>query len=276
MERARFATCSVALLCAACAAQAVAPPRSADILKVEDEPPGYYPGIEHSISVTPDLSAWLQKNQLRIDIVESRVAAIKEGKTAPACIGEDQYTCVATLAQQFAIADSYSSNNSVVDETSYDVNGKPVNASKFEFVGYVPRAKSDSGGIGLSRPTKFTMTMGRSGSVSLLAAHLPSDPTFAHTQDEYDATDAYETIAAVSVQKCPTLSRAEVAKWIENTIKPNSKAYREHIRRGSAEAEISKKTAFCGRTFRFDSVWASQAYNQYRRDVTGGLALLIE
>jgi hypothetical protein len=276
MGRARFATCSVALLCAACAAQAIAPPRSADLLKAEDEPPGYYPGIEHSISVTPDLSVWLTKNQLRIDIVESRVVAIREGKTAPACIGEDQYTCVATLAQRFAITDSYSSNNSVVDETTYDVNGKPANASKFEFVGYVPKPKPDNGSVGLSRPTRFTMTMGRSGSVSSLTAHLPSDPTFAHTQDEYDATGAYETITAVSAQKCPTLSRAEVAKWIENTIKPNSKAYHDRIRRGSAEAEISKKTVFCGRTYRFDSVWASRTYNQYRRDVTGGMALLIE
>jgi hypothetical protein len=191
MERARFATCLVALLCAACAAQAIAPPRSADLLKAEDEPPGYYPGIEHSISVTPDLSTWLAKNQLRIDIVENHVASIKEGKMAPACIGEDQYTCVATLAQQFAITDSYGGNNSVVDETSYDVNGKPMNASKFEFVGYVPRPKPDDGGVGLARPTKFTMTMAKSGSVSLLTAHLPSDPTFARTQDEYDATEAY-------------------------------------------------------------------------------------
>jgi hypothetical protein len=275
MRRARFATCLVALLCAACAAQAVAP-RSADIMKVEDEPPGYYPGIERSISVTPDLSAWLAKNQLRIDIVENRIVAIREGKTPPACIGEDQYACVATLAQQFAITDSYASNSSVVDETVYDVNGKPVNAAKFEFVGYVPKPKPGNGSAGLSRPTKFTMTMGRNGSVSLLAAHLPSDPTFARTQDEYDATDAYETIAAVSAQKCPDLSRAEVAKWIENSVKPNSKSYRGQIPRGEAEAEISKKTAFCGRTFRFDSVWASRTYNQYRRDVTGGMALLIE
>ena len=276
MARARFATCLVALMCAACAAQAVAPPRSTDILKVEDEPPGYYPGIERSISVTPDLSAWLAKNQLRIDIIENRVASIKEGKAAPACIGEDQYTCVATLAQQFAITDSYSTNSSVADETAYDVNGKPVNASKFEFVGYVPKPKTDNGGVGLSRPTRFTMTMGHGGTVSLLTAHLPSDPTVARTQDDYDATDAYETIAAVSAEKCPTLSRAEVAKWIENTVKPNSKSYHERIYRGSAQAEISKKTVFCGRTFRFDSVWASRTYNQYRRDVTGGMALLIE
>jgi hypothetical protein len=275
MGRARFATCAVALLCAACAAQAVAP-RSADLLKAEDQPPGYYPGIEHSISVTPDLSAWLAKNQLRIDIVENRIDAIKGGKTASACIGEDQYTCVAALAQRFAITDSYSNNDSVVDETTYDVNGKPANASKFEFIGYVPKPKPDNGGVGLARPTRFTMTMGKSGSVSLLTAHLPSDPTFAHTQDEYDATDAYETIAAVSAQKCPALSRAEVAKWIENTIKANSKSYRGHIPRGVAEAEISKKTVFCGRTFRFDSVWASRTYNQYRRDVTGGMAMLIE
>jgi hypothetical protein len=273
MRKARFATGLVALLCAGCAAQAVAP-RTADVLKVYDESAGYYPGIEHSISVTPELSAWLQKNQLRIDIIQSRIAAIRANKLAPACIGEDQYTCVASLAQQFAVTDSYSGNNSVVDETAYDVNGKPASAGKYEFVGYVPRPKSDNAPP--SVPTKFAMTVGRSGSVSSLAAHLPRDPTFAHTQDEYDATEAYETIAAVSVQQCPTLSRDEVAKWIENTIKPNAKAYHERIRRGAAEAEISKKTAFCGRNFRFNSVWASQTYNQYRRDVAGGMALLVE
>jgi hypothetical protein len=275
MKPAGFATCLVALLCAACAAQAVAP-RTADVLKVYEEPAGYYPGIEHSISVTPELSAWLQKNQLRIDIVQNRITAIRSGKLAPACIGEDQYTCVASLAQQFAITDSYSGNNSVVDQTTYDVNGKPVNAGKFEFVGYVPKPKPDNGGAPPAVPTKFAMSVGRDGLVSSLAAHLPSDPTFAHTQDEYDATDAYETIAAVSAQQCPTLSRAEVAKWIENTIKPNAKAYHERIRRGAAEAEISKKTAFCGRNFRFNSVWASQTYNQYRRDVTGGMAILVD
>ncbi len=275
MKPARFATCLVALLCAACAAQAVAP-RTADVLKVYEEPAGYYPGVERAISVTPELSAWLQKNQLRIDIVQNRIAAIRGGKLAPACIGEDQYTCVASLAQQFAIADSYSGNNSVVDETTYDVNGKPVNTGKFEFVGYVPKPKPDNGSAPPAVPTKFAMSVGRDGLVSSLAAHLLSDPTFAHTQDEYDATEAYETIAAVSAQQCPTLSRAEVDKWIENTIKPNSKAYHERIRRGSAEAEISKKTAFCGRNFRFNSVWASQTYNQYRRDVTGGMAILVE
>jgi hypothetical protein len=273
MRRARFATCLVALLCAACAAQAVAP-QTADILKIYEEPAGYYPGIEHSISVTPELSAWLQKNQLRIDIIQNRIAAIRAGKSVPACIGEDQYTCVASLAQQFAITDSYSGNNSVVDETTYDVNGKPVNGTKFEFVGYVPKSQPNDGGVQV--PTKFAVSVGRDGAISLLEAHLPSDPAFARTQDEYDATDAYETIAAVSAQQCPTLSRAEVAKWIENTIKPNAKAYHERIRRGAAEAEISKKTAFCGRNFRFNSVWASQTRNQYRRDVTGGMAILVE
>jgi hypothetical protein len=76
MRRARFATGLVALLCAGCAAQAVAP-RTADVLKVYDEPAGYYPGVEHSISVTPELSAWLQNNQLRIDIIQNRIAAIR-------------------------------------------------------------------------------------------------------------------------------------------------------------------------------------------------------
>ena len=112
-------------------------------------PPAIIPASSTRFPLTPELSAWLQKNQLRIDIIQNRIAAIRAGKLAPACIGEDQYTCVASLAQQFAITDSYSGNNSVVDETAYDVNGKPVNAGKFEFVGYVPKPKSDN-----ARPSK--------------------------------------------------------------------------------------------------------------------------
>jgi hypothetical protein len=275
MKPARSATCLVALLCAACAAQAVAP-RSADIIKVYEEPAGYYPGIERSISVTPELSAWLQRNQLRIDVVQNRIVAIKEGRTVPACIGEDQYACVAALAQQFAITDSYGGNSSVVDETTYDVNGKPVNGSKFEFVGFVPKPKPDNDSVQLPRPTKFTVKLGPGGSVHSLEAHLPSDPAFARTQEEYDATGAYETVAAVTAQKCPSLGRAELAKWIENTVKPGSKSYSGHVPRGNAQAEISKKTVFCGRTFQFNSVWATQAYNQYRRDVTGGMSVVVE
>jgi hypothetical protein len=288
MRRVSSAACLVALLCGGCAAQAVAPQpvaqRSVDDFKVWTKPSGYYPGIAQAISDTPELSAWLTANQPRIDEVQNRIAAIRAGKAAPGCIGQDKFTCVATLAQRFAITDSYThpdagivaaTNASVVAATKYDVNGKPVNGT-IEFYGFVPDANADNDPSRLRRATKFELRLGRDGLVASFRARLPQDPTFAHTQEQYDATDAYETVAALVAKKCPDLSRAEVAKWIENTIKPNSTSARGRIRRGLAAAKISRKTAFCGRTFQFASVWASQTYNQFRRDAIGGMFVSVE
>lgn len=281
MRRVRFVACLAAGLCGGCAAQAVAPqsaaPPSTEFLSVRNKPAGYYPGIADAVIATPALSAWLAQNQSRIDAIQDRISAIRDGRTAPGCIGKDQYTCVATLAQRFAVTDSYyAQDTNVVAETKYDVNGKPVNGSKFEFIGYVPKPDIANNPYAISVPTRFVLKLGRNGLVSTLEANLPKDPTFARTQDEYDATDAYETVASVTTKTCPALGRADVAKWIENTIKPNSKSYHEHVRRGVAALDISKKIAFCGRAFQFNSVWASHTRNQNRRDVSGGIFLVVE
>lgn len=281
MRKVRFATCLLALLCGGCAAQAVAPQPVAsqpvEDFRVDRKPAGYYPAIAELISVTPQLSAWLAKNQPRIDEIQNRIIAIRDGRTVPGCIGQDKYTCVATLAQKFAITDSfYAPDTNVVADTKYDVNGKPLTGSKFEFYGYVPNPHLDKDAIAISSATKFALRLGRNGLVSALEARLPRDPTFARTQEEYDATDAYETVAAVTAKNCPALSRADVAKWIENSIKPNSKSYRAHVRRGVAALDISKKTTLCGRTFQFNSMWTSQTHNQSRRDLNGGMFLVVE
>jgi hypothetical protein len=112
--------------------------------------------------------------------------------------------------------------------------------------------------------------------VSLVRARLAQDPTFARTQEEYDITDAYETVAALTAESCPTLGRAEAAKWIENTIKPNSKSYRGRIYRGSATLKASKKTTLCGRTFQFDSLWTNRTHNQHRHDANGGMFVSVQ
>ena len=279
----------LALLCGGCAAHSAVPtssaPASSDILHFDNKPVGYYPGIAWAISTTPDLRAWLASNQQGIDDIQNRIKEIKDGRRIAGCIGEHRYTCVATLAQRFAIADSYLAKDAnVFSPIRYDVNGKPIELH-IELYGFAPKAKPGANFSPNANPnplfniqitTKFSVTLGRDGSVASVKVRLPNDPTFARTQEEYDATHVYETVAAVTAQSCPALSKAEVAKWMENTIKPSSKSYRGKVHRGVTAARISEKVKFCGRSFQFDSLWSRQTYNQYHADVNGGMFIVVE
>jgi hypothetical protein len=279
-ERAGFMrkiVCLLAALCGGCAAQAVLPQAvsagnildTTEVLSAANKAPGYYPGYaDLGLVNIADYKGWLAQNQSKIDEIQARISAIREGEVAPGCIGEDRYTCAATLAQRLAIAD-YSHDRSLVAEPRYDVNGKPVTGSEFEFEGYEPRPRGARDIISI--PTRFVIKMGRNARVSTVAVKLPIDPTVARTQDEYDATDAYQTISALTAKECPALSREDVAKWIENIVKPKSKSYRGRVRRGTAQLDISKKTVFCGRTFQFGSLWVSRGSN-----IGGAWSLIVE
>jgi hypothetical protein len=277
------------LVCGACARQVVQPTPLVEVVPITRQPAGYYPGTVDGFISTPttERAAWLDAHHAAIDDIQNRIVDIKAGRREPGCIGQDTFTCVASLAQKFAIADDYvRTNSNIFAETKYDVNGKPI-IPKITFDGYVPETaaeKDRSAGNPYERivqgsnraPTLFFLTLGPQGLVSKLGVRLAADPTFARTQEEYDKTGAYETVAALTARTCPALSRAEVATWIENTIKPNSASYNGKIKRGVAQLKISRQTKFCGRSFQFDSIWAARTYNPYRTGPSGGMFLIVE
>jgi hypothetical protein len=223
------------------------------------QPAGYYAGRAEPFvgSSTPEFARWLTKNQATIDDIQRRIGEIRAGTRRPACIGEDRYTCIATLAQKMAVADVYFLNEaSVFAETKYDVNGKPIPPTKIVFDGYLPNAVR--GPVTLHPDhMKFVLKLDSQGNVVSLEAGLPENLTAARTQEEYDATLAYEVISAVTANACPTLGRTEVARWIENTIKPTAQLtapVRSKETRVTAQDLVTKKTAFCGRTFRLHTI----------------------
>ena len=268
-----FAGCFASLLCCSCGG---GPAPRVEAIPAYGQPAGYYAGRGDDFALTPELTAWLAKNQAGIDEIQHRIIDIREGKRTPGCIGQDKYTCVATLAQKLAIADNYALKDfNLFAETKYDVNGRPLTGSKITFNGYPPSAKGDS----IHNHTVFELTLARDGTVSLVEAHLAKDPSFARTQEEYDATDAYETVSAVTANTCPALSRVEVAKWIENTIKPDSrfgtKKHWQDQGRVSAIDRFSKKATLCGRAFRFHSVWGKRQAGFQHEDF-GGMTIQIQ
>jgi len=256
-----FVAYSLALLCAACAAGTVRrddPTPDFYVPSAQGEPAGYYPGRQAPLySRTPEFTAWLVQNRDGIAEIQRRIDEIKDGRRKPGCIGEDKYTCVATLAQKMAIADSYASGEAdVFAEPRHDVNGRPLADFAVVVDGYLPNADKSHK---LGR-TRFALRFGPKATVRSVEAKLPTDVTLARTQEEYDAALAYETIAAVTARTCPSLRRDEVAKWIENTVKPRLHALPRERRPEVVPLRVhhftqiaSPKIAFCGRSFEFRS-----------------------
>jgi len=171
-------------------------------------PAGFYPGRGEDGNLGAEYSVWLAKNQVAITDVQNRIVEIKNGARLPGCIGEDKYTCVATLSQRLTVADNWASQFSLFPEIKYDVNGKPLNGSTVMLDAYRPNAKAlHDGGL-----TQIILDVSPGGSVSRITAILPEarDPLLAHTQEDYDRTHVYGVVAVVPAKTCPTLTSREV------------------------------------------------------------------
>ncbi len=270
------AVCVTALWCGSCSAvhRNDFAPSSAqaaahdELVPPYGQPAGYYAGrAEPFLGPTPEFTAWVSRNQRGIDEIQRRITQIRNGERAPGCFGEDKFTCVATLAQKLAVADTYLRvNDNIFADVKYDVNGKPVNGAKINFDGYRanagpatdrPSASSSDGHIyGGLNATSFVLKLGPQNTVVSMLAKLPHVISRAHTQEEYDKTGVYETVWAVTAKTCPALRPDEVAKWVENAIKPNSHVTPKERLSESVTAQelVSKETSFCGRKFKFHTI----------------------
>ena len=113
--------------------------RPVEFVSPEGQPAGYYPGLGTTSVLKSELAAYLAKNQAGIAEVQNRITQIREGKRTGGCIGEDKYTCVATLAQKLAITDDVASKDfNLFADVRYDVNGRPVGGHRLMLNGYIP------------------------------------------------------------------------------------------------------------------------------------------
>jgi hypothetical protein len=106
----RCAVCLVALACSSCGGGSIQQhgnfaPAS---LGAYGQPAGYYPyypgrGDPFAGTNAAEYAAWLAQNQAAIDDIQRRIMEIAEGTRIPGCIGQDKYTCVASLAQKWRL-----------------------------------------------------------------------------------------------------------------------------------------------------------------------------
>ena len=227
----------------------------------EGQPAGYYPGLGTSTVLKSELADYLAKNQAGIADVQNRIVQIKDGQRAPGCVGEDRYTCVATLAQKLAVTDDAGSKDyNLFADVRYDVTERPINGNRVLLNGFIP----DYRDIG-HRSLNITLALGPHGTVSSAEVELIKSLGLARTQEEYDTTGVYEIVATMSAKDCPNLSKSDVARWIESKVKPSIREKPEARRKRGARREPlpegmhnfhsydSPGMALCGRTFQFST-----------------------
>jgi hypothetical protein len=256
-----FGALVLSAFCFACSAVPVT--RPVEYVSPEGQPAGYYPGLGTTSALKSELAAYLAKNQAGIADVQNRIVQIREGKRTPGCIGEDKYTCVATLAQKLAVTDDAGLKElNLFADVRYDVNGRPVNGNRVALDGFIPNYHD----VG-HRSAYFNVVLGPGSTVSSVEAKLLKEVGMARTQEDYDTTSVYEIVAAMSARECPNLSKSDVARWVENTVKPTahelSKAQGKKAKEEREEMSVegyhhahsfeSARIVFCGRTFQFNT-----------------------
>lgn len=269
--------CFAALCCGSCSSvhrnEVAAQADASDAKKaVYGQPAGYYAGrADPELISAPELNVWLGRNQRGIDEIQRRISQIRNGERAPGCLGEDKFNCVATVAQKLAVADSYRRvAENIFPEVKYDVNGKPINGAKVKFDGYPANAAlqrervagfdayNDYSAAIEARQniTQFILNLGPGDTVVSILAKLPKLTPLARTQEDYDKTGIYEVVWAASVKTCPALRSDQVAKWIENTVKPTSRVTAKERLNDEVTAQdlVSNEASFCGHKYVFHTL----------------------
>lgn len=229
------------------------------IMSAAGESPGYYAGLQQDVKAV-ELTRWQEwydSNRPAITDILTKIKEIKVGQIKPGCIGRDIHTCIATLSQTLAMADYFPVTNLYAPD-KVDVNGNVLFEHNIFITGFIPGVREQFSTRGIT----FLIELGYDRTVKTVKASLPNDPFFARTQEEYDRTSVYEVISAMVHSECPNLSRNEVARFIENKVKPAAELLGKETSYSSGDIvtgnnKQAKDVKFCGQRIDFDSFYGN-------------------
>ncbi len=198
------------------------PPQALTIKSAAGNPPGFYPGL----LVAPpqwEYEAVIRDTKPAILEIETRVAAIRQGQMKAGCIGEDVFTCVATLSQSLAVTTDHAYRTLGAEEDilsqkeKIDVTGKVIFPKSIGFYAYVPGWKYSNS---IFDPhVYFEVRIGDDRKIQQIFILLPRSPSRAQTKEEYDETGIYEIVSPILSATCPKLEREEFYRFFETSVK---------------------------------------------------------
>lgn len=234
-------------------------------------PPDYYPGQQFRVYDKPAWERWQADNRAAMLSIGAQTLQIRAGKSPGGCIGYDRLHCVATLAQTLALTDDL--NSDLYAPETVDVNGRsPPQRMISSLVAYVPtifRPPAFPGDKPRATPMHLVLTLDEKRLVSQVQVSLLRNPFLTVTQKDYDATGTIEPIAALTMAGCPGQSRNDIARFIENSVKPQVRVTDDGQRRGHAYIAETGDIPFCGRELSFVEVEGRGDLNRSRDNPAG-------
>lgn len=208
------------------------------------QPPGYYPG--QALGVPAERRAawqdWMRAHAEEHSALGAEINAIKAGAPSPGCFGRPLFDCIASLAQTLVLTDVYATSQ-VFYPPKVDVNGKPIRPRWVKLTVYKPGPKSD---VEFQDQVSLEISLSDRYLVEQLLFEFNAS---ALTQEEYDRTGVYELFSVLAKDRCPALTRNELARFIENKLKPARQSAKASHQTGVYDATVSMSpfTSFCGR-----------------------------
>ena len=183
----------------------------------------------------------------------------------PGCLGVTAEVCVRWLQATMALDEGFIAA-AMARRHRVDVNGRPLDGGLVTLTGRVP---------GRLEPTVILIHLRPDDTVKSVEANLPANLITARTADVYDQSGLYEIVSRLLGRRCPGLTRLDLYRFFENSLKPRIVAQRQDVSVGLFGLhKLTSRAAdvpYCGASFTYTNYteWHGSAELGAGRTYTG-------
>jgi hypothetical protein len=183
----------------------------------------------------------------------------------PGCLGVPAETCVRWLQATMSLDEGFIPA-ALARRHRVDVNGRPLDGGLITLTGKVP---------GRLEPLVILIRLRPDDSVVSVEASLPGNLMAARTEDVYDQSGLYEIVSRLLGRRCPGLTRLDLYRFFENSLKPRIVAQRQDVSVGLFGLhKLTSRAAdvpYCGASFTYTNYteWHGSAELGAGRTYTG-------
>jgi hypothetical protein len=209
---------------------------------VSESKPGFYPGALGLTEGDEAGARFLDHNKDRISHVNDLIEDIKSNPQHGGCIGKDIYSCIASLAQIYAVGTMFTPDEPSLewplDDQAVDVNGNaiPVRQGSVELL---------PGVGGVDTVQSVELHFDAAGKITSLEFILAASVMMARTQADYQRTGVYNAAKAALPSTCDIGDELSFYRFIENKMKTNPSSDHDIDASGFSRS-ISATAPLCG------------------------------
>lgn len=183
----------------------------------------------------------------------------------PGCLGVLAEACVRWLQTTTALDERFIPS-SMARRHQVDVNGKPLSSGLIALSGHLPdRLES----------MLIVIRLNTNDTVASVEWSLLDNLVTAQTEQGYDTTAVYDVVARILGQRCPSLARLGLYRFVENSVLPKLTMTQQDLAGGLSGLHRrvwhAADVPYCGARFSYTAFyeWRGTKVLESGRDISG-------